>query len=152
MLTASYQKEGCHQRHTLLSICTPSCEWKNKNLTISLKMKNERMRKWNIYDVSVNAKLSTFNIIHYHSILFHITQVVHWRVVLINSAVPRLFAHRCWGISPIQVLVSHPYMCWYLTHTPNEVSLIELSFGVPLVLLRSSFSAPCVRSGKIVVR
>ena len=103
-------------------------------------MKNERMRKWNIYDVSVNAKLSTFNIIHYHSILFHITQVVHWRVVLINSAVPRLFAHRCWGISPIQVLVSHPYRCWYLTHTPNGVSLIELSANQGVVFSHSTSS------------
>ena len=29
--------------------------------------------------------------------------------------------------SSITVEVSHPYRCWYLTHTPNGVSLIELS-------------------------
>ena len=39
----------------------------------------------------------------------------------------RYLTHTGVGISPIQVLVSHPYRCWCLTHTHNEVSLIELS-------------------------
>ena len=39
----------------------------------------------------------------------------------------RYLTHTGVGVSPIQVLVSHPYRCWRLTHTPNGVSHIELS-------------------------
>ena len=73
------------------------------------------------------CQLSTFIITLFHPVLFHITHGDGWGLVLINSAAPRLLAHSCWGVSPIQVLVSHPYTQRHLTHTPNGVSLIELS-------------------------
>ena len=34
-------------------------------------------------------------------------------------------SHNCWGVSPIQVSVSHPYRCRYLTHTGVGVSPIH---------------------------
>ena len=87
-------------------------------------MKNERMRKWNIYDVSVNAKLSTFNITHFYPILFHITLGAPLGLALNLScgfpfARPRLsrcLTHTGVGVLPIQVSVSHPYTQWGLTH------------------------------------
>lgn len=71
------------------------------------------------------CQLSTFIITLFHPVLFYITHGDGWGLVLINSAAPRLLAHSCWGISPIQVLVSHPYTQRHLTHTPNGVSLIN---------------------------
>ena len=71
------------------------------------------------------CQLSTFIITLFHPVLFHITHGGGWGLVLINSAAPRLLAHSCWGVSPIQVLVSHPYTQRHLTHTPNDTSPIH---------------------------
>ena len=53
---------------------------------------------------------------------------------------PRLLVHNCWGVSPIQVLVSHPYTQRCLTHTHNEVSLIDLSANQGVVSSHSTSS------------
>ena len=42
--------------------------------------------------------------------------------------------------SSITVEVSHPYRCWCLTHTPNGVSLIELSANQGVVFSHSTSS------------
>ena len=74
--------------------------------------------------MSVNAKLSTFNIIHFHPILFHITHGALLGLALnlschspfARSQSLRCLTHTGVGISPIQVLVSHPYTQRCLTH------------------------------------
>ena len=54
----------------------------------------------------------------------------------------RCLTHTGVGISPIQVLVSHPYRCRCLTHTPYGISLIELSANLSAA---SSLLPPSLR-------
>ena len=94
------------------------------------------------------CQLSTFIITLFHPVLFYITHGDGWGVVLINSAAPRLLAHSCWGVSPIQVLVSHPYTQRHLTHTPNDTSPIHPTTPHPYTqrgLTHRTFHVLCLK-------
>jgi hypothetical protein len=83
----------------------------------------------------------TLNITHFHPILFHITHGAPLGLALnlscrspfARSQSLRCLTHTGVGVSPIQVLVSHPYTQRGLTH-------------------RCSFTPPLVLFGFVVVR